>query len=262
MAEYDETYSFTIQSECNDEWILASNRQADHEAQNADNANGGYWCWTNTSSPSSGTGPPTGVACIYSETSSPSTVGDEFTCELRTALNGWQIGFNVEFNTCMYGNTAGHAYFEAWDGDSWNIIDDWAGDATTTFTSRGPYDLTTYTNTDFKIRFRVVTGGTSYQNDFSWDEVRIYGDYRTTYTISGITRDKNGNVLGSCEVTLFKSDTATPPVYTYIDNTTSNAVTGAYSFTVYDQDARYMVYSIKDDIPHVFDATDNELQGT
>jgi hypothetical protein len=80
----------------------------------------------------------------------------------------------------MYGNTSGTMYFEAWDGGSWNIIDSWSGNSTTSFTSRGPYNFSAtglnYTNSDFKIRFRIVTGGTSYQNDFAVDEVYLYGD--------------------------------------------------------------------------------------
>lgn len=258
MADYDVTYSFSVQAEANDEWILASNRQADHEAQNADNANGGYWCWTDTGSPSSNTGPPSGTACIYTETSSPSTVGDEFTCELRTALNAGQYGFFVEFNLCVYGNAAGTIYFEAYDGNSWNIIDSWSGNGTTTFTAKGPYDLSSYGNSDFKVRLRIVTGGTAYQNDFSWDEVRIYGDEKVQYYVSGITKDKNGNILGSCECHLLKDNLDN--TLTFVGYVLSNATTGAYSFTVWDNDAQYLVVSWKDDTPHVFDVTDHVLQ--
>ena len=186
---YDETYSFSVQSEANDEWLLSSDvtdatDYADHEAQNADNANGGLWCWTSTGSPSGSTGPPTGTACIYTETSTSGSgtpaAGSQFFCTLRTAVDAGQYAIYVTFNTCMYGDTTGVAYFEAWDGvDTWDIIDTFNGDSTTTFTNRGPYDLTDYENADFKIRFRTVCGtGNIYQNDFSWDEVRIYGDLK------------------------------------------------------------------------------------
>lgn len=89
---------------------------------------------------------------------------------------------------------------------------------------------------------------------------RLYFRLLTSFTIAGVTRDNAGNVLGSCEVALFKADGASPPAYTYQDNTTSDG-SGNYSFTgLTDNDAQYMVYSIKDDSPHVFDATDNVIQ--
>lgn len=83
-----------------------------------------------------------------------------------------------------------------------------------------------------------------------------------TYTqpdLTGITKNVDGSVLGSCEVALFKVISAGPPAtYEYISSTTSNASTGAYSFSVWSGQS-YMVYSIKEDSPHVFDATDNVL---
>lgn len=177
--------TFDALADCNDDFILYSSRfGGDNEARAADNSNGGYWCWTNTGSPSSGTGPPSGVACMYTETSSPSAVGDVFYAELRTAINASLYNLSVSFQTCMQGNSAGTLYFEAWDGSDWNIIAQWSGDSGTSFTSRGPYDFSPtgedYDNTDFKIRFRVVTGGTSYQNDFAVDTVSITGTDKQT----------------------------------------------------------------------------------
>lgn len=192
------TWSFSVQSECNDDWILASNRFTDHEAQNPDNANGGYWCWTDTGSPSTGTGPPTGVPCIYTESSSPSAVGDEFTCELRTAISAAAMAITVEFNLSDYGNASGMIYFEAYNGSSWDVIDSWSGQATTErFVAQGPYDLSSYTNADFKVRLRVVTGGTSYQNDFAWDEVHIIGVDRASIDQEGFRFYEDGAESGS-----------------------------------------------------------------
>lgn len=195
--------TFDALADCNDDFILYSSRfGGDNEARAADNANGGYWCWTNTGSPSTGTGPPTGTACMYSETSSPSAVGDVFYAELRTAINASANDIHtVSFNNCMYGNTSGMMYFEAFNGSTWDVIDSWAGNATTTFTSRGPYDFGpsgyNYTNTDFKIRFRIVTGGTSYQNDFAIDTVYIESDPNASIEQEGYRWYNDGTESGS-----------------------------------------------------------------
>jgi hypothetical protein len=257
MADYDVTYSMNSKSEAEVGWDYVGPQGNNVQSENT----AGYWCWTNTGSSSSGTGPPSGVPCVYTETSSPVAIGNEFFMTLTDPVSAAMYELFITFDRCTYGNVSAHLYFEVWDGSQWVLIDDWPGDSVTTFTSEGPYDLSAYTNPDFKIRFRTVVGGTAYQNDMAVDEVRIYGNYRASYEIAGVTKSKNGNILGSCEVTLFKADTASPPNYTQIAKTVSDAATGAYSFTVYDQDARYMVYSIKDDTPHVFDATDNVLQG-
>jgi len=90
-------------------------------------------------------------------------------------------------------------------------------------------------------------------------EVNIDITY-TQQTLSGVTKDKDGTALGSCEVALFKVISEGPPAtYEYIASTTSHATTGAYSFDVWSGQ-KYFVYSIKEDSPHVFDATDNVLE--
>lgn len=78
------------------------------------------------------------------------------------------------------------------------------------------------------------------------------------YSIGGVTRDKNGTAIGSCTVSLFKHSGS--GVFSYVGTTTSNSSTGAYSFTVSDNDSAYMVYAFKADTPHVFDASDYVLQ--
>jgi len=80
----------------------------------------------------------------------------------------------------------------------------------------------------------------------------------TAYTITGVTKDNAGSVLGSMVLSLFKSKGS--GVFEYVATTTSNAGTGAYTFTVNnDNAANFMVYGIKEDSPHVFDATDFTL---
>jgi hypothetical protein len=163
----------------------------------------------------------------------------------------------------MYGSSMGALHVDIYDGtwhnDLWSISGQQHTSSTQAYTQTSAIDLSAYTTaTKVRVRYDQVTGWAA---DACVDDIRIYGDFRPSYTISGVTKDKNGSILGSCEVALFKADTATPPSYEFKAKTTSDAVTGAYSFNVYDQDAQYMVYSIKDDTPHVFDATDNVLQG-
>jgi len=76
------------------------------------------------------------------------------------------------------------------------------------------------------------------------------------YTISGITRDATGAVLGACEVDLFFAggDRARA------GSTTSDATTGAFTFMVGDTTTPYFVVSYKDGTP-VFGTTKRTLFG-
>lgn len=89
--------------------------------------------------------------------------------------------------------------------------------------------------------------------------ISILGVPEAGFTLSGVTKDKDGNILGSCECFLLKDNLDNTA--SFIDQVTSNAVTGAYQFTnIVDNDANYMVVAWKDDVPHVFDTTDHVLQ--
>lgn len=84
------------------------------------------------------------------------------------------------------------------------------------------------------------------------------------YPLAGITKDKDGSVLVSCEVALFEVIGEGPPTtYEFVESQTSNGTTGAYSFQVPNVSGspKFMVMSIKDNTPHVFDCTDNVLVG-
>jgi len=110
------------------------------------------------------------------------------------------------------------------------------------------------------VRLASGSGGVSGAAKSKLGEVEIEVTLQV-YPLSGVTKDKNGSVLGSCEVGLFKVIGEGPPTtYEFVESKTSDAVTGAYTFQVPDG-PKYMVYSIKDDTPHVFDATDNVLEG-
>lgn len=81
---------------------------------------------------------------------------------------------------------------------------------------------------------------------------------QVTYKLEGITKDKTGSVLVSCEVYLLKDNGDS--TYSFIAYVQSNGATGAYSFTgLSDGSSVYQVVAWKDDTPHVMDVTDNVL---
>jgi len=79
--------------------------------------------------------------------------------------------------------------------------------------------------------------------------------------IDGITKDNTGSILGSCFVALFqKVEGGGPPHdYIFVASTTSHASTGAYNFPLLSVNEEFFVYFIKEDSPHVFDATDDVI---
>jgi len=92
------------------------------------------------------------------------------------------------------------------------------------------------------------------------EDVKSASTRVVVYEIAGVTKDKDGNTKASCKCFLFKDnldDTLTFIGYTISDGS------GNYSFKgIHDNDAQYLVYSFKDDTPHVFDVTDHVLQPT
>lgn len=79
------------------------------------------------------------------------------------------------------------------------------------------------------------------------------------FKLEGITKDKNGDVLGSCECYVFKDLGNNTLVYK--GYALSDPSTGAYSVTgLSDDDANYIVVGWKDDTPHVLDVSDHVLQ--
>lgn len=109
------------------------------------------------------------------------------------------------------------------------------------------------------IRIRYLPPSNNYANDGCFGNWRIYGVDTQTYKLEGVTKDKNGSVLGSCKCFLWKDNLDN--TLTFVGYALSDAVTGAYSFTgITDNDAQYIVESWKDDTPHVFDMTDHVLQ--
>jgi len=78
-----------------------------------------------------------------------------------------------------------------------------------------------------------------------------------TYKMEGITKDRNGNVLGNCDCHLFKLSDATTISWIGFDESDS---TGLYSIgSITDNDSSYFMTAWKDNTPHVFDAGDHVL---
>ncbi len=91
-------------------------------------------------------------------------------------------------------------------------------------------------------------------------EVEIDVEWQT-YPLSGVTKDKDGTILGSCQVALFRVINEGPPkTYKFVKSKTSDAVTGAYSFDV-PEGTKYMVSAIKPDGTTVMDVTPSDLEG-
>jgi len=78
----------------------------------------------------------------------------------------------------------------------------------------------------------------------------------TTFSFSGITKDRAGNRLGNCEVALFRMMGGNPPTYLFIESDMSDG-NGAYTFTGLIR-TKYFVRGQKDGSPNVFDTTDDE----
>ena len=77
----------------------------------------------------------------------------------------------------------------------------------------------------------------------------------TRFTLSGITKDNTGAILGSCVVNVFRTSDNV-----FIGTTTSDAVTGAYSYSGIGQVDHFEV-SYKAGSPDVAGTTVNTLRG-
>lgn len=251
MADFDETENFEVDF---GNWV--------------DTGGGCYWQRKAGATPSGSTGADndhtygdTSHYKIYVECSSSVCQGTDLEAVIEHDINGNVYALFMTFWHHMYGSGMGAIHVDIYDGewhnDLWSISGQQHTSTTQAYTQTPVIDLSAYPNAT-KVRIRY-DGVSSYAGDVCLDDIRIYGDARATYTISGVTKDKNGNVLGNCHCFLCKDN---------LDNTISfkqyvlsDAMTGGYSFTVYNQDAQYFVVAWKDDTPHVFDVTDHILQG-
>lgn len=111
---------------------------------------------------------------------------------------------------------------------------------------------------DIQVYWRGFTS--SYERTiYTRTLVAIKESAAVTYKLEGVTYDKNGDILGTCECYLYKDNGDN--TITFVNYVASNGGTGAYSFTgIVDNDAAYLVVFIKDGSPNVFDVTDHVLQ--
>jgi len=111
---------------------------------------------------------------------------------------------------------------------------------------------------DHEYAFRVVEEGTSTVQGVCVS-VAVVG----VGTLAGITKDVNGDVAVSMFVALFEKieGTGPPHEYRWRGSQTSDGVTGAYSFPNAIEGRQHFVYGIKEDTPHIFDVTDDVLEG-
>ncbi len=101
--------------------------------------------------------------------------------------------------------------------------------------------------------------GTSYVESDTFTisaDVTLYALWVTT-TISGFTYNKSQEVEPSVTLSLFS--TTGSGVYAYVDTTTSDATTGAFSFTLADTTLDYLVIAYLDGSPDTFDVSANDL---
>ncbi len=77
--------------------------------------------------------------------------------------------------------------------------------------------------------------------------------------ISGITRDNNGNVAGSCDVYLLKYNSGTH-LFTQVARVVSDASLGTFLFSgIADNDPSYNIIAFKDGSPDIFDVSDRNI---
>lgn len=118
----------------------------------------------------------------------------------------------------------------------------------------------------FEVNEGAGGSGTLFDEQFT-DEVHMevtgtYGDYGyisegvfIKYYIVGVTRDADGNPLGSCTVWLFRTLDKS-----FVEEKTSGG-DGSYSFLVLDDVTEYFIRAYKDGVPNVFGTTDRDLKG-
>lgn len=117
------------------------------------------------------------------------------------------------------------------------------------------------------ISLSATDSGDAYSFRLTQSDATVIGTMSTALTvttpgtITGTTKDTNGDALGSCFVACFEKTEGGGPPHDYVfkKKTTSHASTGAYSLSGINADGEFFVYSIKEDSPHVFDCTDDVL---
>ena len=112
------------------------------------------------------------------------------------------------------------------------------------------------TRIDSSLGQAILTVGGTITTCFNWvtsvASATVIGTGGQSLTVAGITKDKDGVALGSCDCYLFRDNGNNTS--TYLQHQQSNAVTGAYSFTVY-AGSTYFVVAFKSGATPLMDVT-------
>lgn len=140
------------------------------------------WCWCNTKTPSSGTGPSgpeSGAGYIYNETSAPVGANDIFSMELANPINSSMS--DVTFSFYYLANTRGNEArltVDVFDGVDWrlefdNIVS--GSDNSQSAWTLVTLDLSNYNNIDMyiKISIDVLSSGAFWRKDIGIDTITI-----------------------------------------------------------------------------------------
>jgi len=201
------------------------------------------WATDPDSTGSSGTGPGTPIdgAYLYLESSASTqpcgdgvTAGSSQYVESNTIdASSYALSFEFDWNMNVNTNTDASLHVDAWNGSSWDLDVNGSaintGNNTDLWVSQPTIDLSSYTNSDFKIRIRYVVGtlGNVYQNDVAVDNLCIYGDLRLATLGDGTDPGDSTVAPGSADQYLdqftFAASTGTDSV-TALTVTTANTV--------------------------------------
>lgn len=174
-------------------------------------------------------------------------------------VNAWTSGGTVDSGTNYCPSLSAHANFLDLSYISGGVLyrrtmtystHSWSGAIQFITGETSPDNLVSEQYPEAKIGY-VWRAGTSSPYNIRFESVTP-----TTYVISGVTRDANGNALGNCIVWLFKTANKA-----YVEEKTSGA-DGNYSFVVLDNSTQYFIRSYKDGTPNVFGTTDRNLVGS
>ncbi len=189
------TYTWDTMGSADESAWLFNGTQGSHTPMTASNSNGGNFCWNDTSTPSSSTGPTTGQGgnpdgYLYCETSSPCALNDIFTMELNSNLDASANAITIELYTDQTGsgnnmtldvqtneNAAGWVTRASYGGSG-----DPAKDAGWTYRSIDLTGVVSHSITRIRFLFTMPSSGTTYQNDYAIDTVTITGVTTLTQT--------------------------------------------------------------------------------
>lgn len=180
----------------------------------------------------------------------------------KATLNGYTLSCNglyLQSNAYIDGTTEIILTGGTWHTDgAYNVYNNLTINGSVTISGNVYYRTGTLTYQSGVVSFvssgKINYTAAAYATASSAITLKVAGG--ETVAVAGITKDNNGDVLGSCDCYLFKDNGDNTAVY--IGHQVSNASTGAYSFSTY-AGSTYFVVAFKDGSPAVMDVTDRTL---